>query len=180
MPILQYTTAALNQGDLSISCYANDSPIIPYENPIASAPSTLSSANTAGYPQNARFTPVTPAYNNNVERPGKVRPLGPQQVLQTYEETPENEDLIEDEDSEGYLWETNPSSTGPSSSSRPTHRRTHSANDIVSKNAKRAHTVVERNYRERLNDKIADLALYLFETSSDCKLPFLKYSELPR
>jgi len=91
------------------------------------------------------------------------------------------DDTMEDEDSEeGYTWEVNHSSRSPPSASarKKVPRRVHSANEDVLKNAKRAHTVVERNYRERLNDKIADLALYLFETSSDCKYGLFIISDL--
>jgi hypothetical protein len=91
---------------------------------------------------------------------------------------------MEDDDSEGYVWEAtrSPNSPPSASSSRRTHSRSQSANEVSLKNAKRAHTVVERNYRERLNDKIADLALYLFETSSDCELhpsPHSPQTQLP-
>lgn len=86
-------------------------------------------------------------------------------------EEKELDDVMEDDDSEGYTWEAarSPNTPPSASSNRPSHRRSLSANEASLKNAKRAHTVVERNYRERLNDKIADLALYLFETSSDCE-----------
>ena len=76
----------------------------------------------------------------------------------------------EDEESDAESWDPPP--RNQKSTKRPSHRRTLSANDEASiRNAKRTHTVVEKNYRERLNDKIADLAVYLFETSSDGECP---------
>lgn len=81
---------------------------------------------------------------------------------------------MEEEDSD-YAWDTISGPPPSKSAVRMTHRRTQSATEQASiKLAKKAHTVVEKNYRERLNDKIADLAVFLFETSSDgkFKLPF--------
>lgn len=78
------------------------------------------------------------------------------------------EELMEDEDSDNYSWEPKSAASASSASSKPRLKRRQSNKESL-KNAKRTHTIVEKNYRERLNDKIADLATYLFETSSDCK-----------
>jgi hypothetical protein len=85
----------------------------------------------------------------------------------------------DEDDSGGDSWDqTTPQpSTSRKSLKRSSSQRETSTNDEVSiRNAKRTHTVVEKNYRERLNDKIADLAVYLFETSSDGE----SLSKLPR
>ena len=105
-----------------------------------------------------------------------------------------NEDDDMDEDSDEISWEPRtPIGLGQSTAAPvrpPMHRRAQSSNEVLTRDAKRAHTVVERSktnicaarlfdkleytdlaadYRERLNDKIAELGLYLFETSSDCE-----------
>ena len=172
MPIWQYTAAALHQEDPRIAYY-HQSPVSQYSD-ARTGPSSIPSPITI-FPQDGRFTPLisTPTYDASAHRlthspPQNSRVNAPQPAV----ENPEVGDTMEDEDSEeGYTWEVNQSSHSPppSTTRRKAHRRTQSANEDLLKNAKRAHTVVERNYRERLNDKIADLALYLFETSSDCK-----------
>lgn len=43
------------------------------------------------------------------------------------------------------------------------------------KTAKLAHNIVERNYRDRLNDQIAELSSYLFDSSNDSKGEFFTY-----
>lgn len=83
-------------------------------------------------------------------------------------ETTDNNEIMEDEDLDGFPWGPEPA-IATRASIKPRHRRRFSKTEALARNAKRAHTIVEKNYRERLNDKIADLALYLFETSSDCK-----------
>lgn len=174
MPIWQYTTAALHQGDHHISYYLpQESPVSQYSDSRVGR-STVPSPVTI-FPNDGRFTSSvsTPTYDEPARRLTHSPPQNPRvNVPQAVVENHEVEDIMEDDDSEeGYTWEVNKSSHSPPSASsrRKAHRRTHSTNEDLLKNAKRAHTVVERNYRERLNDKIADLALYLFETSSDCK-----------
>ena len=133
MPLWQFTATALNQGDSSMSYYPNGSPITPYAHHRSSTPSTLTSLNVAEFPRNARFAPLTPVYDD-IAKTSNARLSIPQRISQSYGESLENEDLIEDEDSDRYLWEPKSSSAGPPSSfSRPTHRRTHSANEISSK-----------------------------------------------
>jgi hypothetical protein len=153
--------------------YPTDSPISQYPPHSSSIISSGPSPHIGVFAHDARFAPLTPVYEPQHQRPsGRSPPHVPQlQIVPDLGSEREMEDVMEDDDSEGYIWEaTRSPNTPPSaSSSRPTHRRSQSANEMSLKNAKRAHTVVERNYRERLNDKIADLALYLFETSSDCE-----------
>ena len=155
--------------------YPQDAPLSPYPDPRSAAPSSTMSSPATVFPHDGRFTPMapmTPIYDS-AGHPSIPRQRLPHlrvpvpEFLQATEE-----EVMEDEDSESYTWDMNRSSNSPPpppprAGKRPVHRRTQSANEMSLKNAKRAHTVVERNYRERLNDKIADLALYLFETSSD-------------
>jgi hypothetical protein len=93
---------------------------------------------------------------------------------------PRSENSIEDDDDEsgGESWDHSPAqpSTSRKSLKHSSGQRAMSTSDEASiRNAKRTHTVVEKNYRERLNDKIADLAVYLFETSSDGKSFYPNY-----
>jgi len=82
----------------------------------------------------------------------------------------ESADGDEDEDSDAYSWGPGTPATSEHSGGKLNpHKRGKSEGKLRAKDAKRAHTVVERNYRERLNDKIADLGLYLFETSADSR-----------
>jgi len=178
MPIWQYTAAALHQADPQISYYLpHDSPVSQYSDSRTGRSNVPSPITIFPHDGSLRFPPSssTPTtYEAPAQRLTHSPPQNPQlNVPQSVVvENPEADDTMEDEDSEeGYTWEVNHSSHSPPSASvrRKAHRRGQSANEDLLKNAKRAHTVVERNYRERLNDKIADLALYLFETSSDCK-----------
>jgi hypothetical protein len=173
MPIWQYTTAALHNGEPQMSYYPLESPISPYADPRSNPPTSLSSP-VAAFANDGRFTPMTPMYDMQHlpskpnRSPAQVAHLQPPE----FADGAEGEDAVDDEDSEGGEWSNRSSNTPPSAlnnKKRSSHRRSISANETSLKNAKRAHTVVERNYRERLNDKIADLALYLFETSSDCE-----------
>jgi len=146
--------------------YPHESPISPYTDPRSS---TMSSPVTV-FTNDGRYLPVYDA--PTTQNSNRSTPQSTHLRVPDFAESAEGDDTMEDDDSEGYTWDSS-RNTPPSVSNkqRPLHRRTQSANEVNLKNAKRAHTVVERNYRERLNDKIADLALYLFETSSDCKLP---------
>lgn len=153
--------------------YPHGSPISPYTDPRSNAPSSVMSSPATVFNNDGRFAAATPAYNTSKRHHNSNRST-PQA---TYLHVPEFQegaivgDIMEDDDSE-CAWDSNQSRNVPLSNSnkrKSSHIRSHSANEANMKNAKRAHTVVERNYRERLNDKIADLALYLFETSSDCK-----------
>ena len=169
--------------------YPTGIPLSPsYTNP-SSVQSALNSPTTAKIIQDVRFAsqPVTPIYDTF------NRPMNPVHSQEPKGETVEDD---EDEDSDSFAWEMKPAVEKPI---KPLHRRSQSANELSVRNAKRAHTVVvglsyfnalgstrtslhrwidhglntffeqEKNYRERLNDKINDLALYLFETTSDCK-----------
>ncbi|RDW68549.1 hypothetical protein BP5796_09206 [Coleophoma crateriformis] len=172
MPIWQYTQAALSRGESSMPYYPhNDAPLTPVPtNPITSPAS-------GNYPdkfENTRFVSGGPNYrmhgNYNTTESPRAGVSIPQYIAEV-----EGEDEDE-EDSDNYtMWDTQdqspriPAAAPRPSLSRPGHRRTQSSSDVTSRSAKRAHTVVERNYRERLNDKIADLALYLFDTSSDSR-----------
>lgn len=170
MPIWQYTAAALNPAEDHHQHHNNSqimyhsppehdpvSPYEPYFNPPSASSSAIPSPNVDMFPRNARFSNGAPI----------PRPLQPARKRPRMMEVEVEEE--EEEDSDDYPWEEAPQRRkGKKASGRPAHRRTHSASE-VSVDAKRAHTVVEKNYRERLNDKIADLALYLFETSSDSR-----------
>lgn len=167
--------------------------------------------NTAVFPKETRIAlldPVTPVYDG--QDPSINNPFHNIVGAST---SCDDEDMVE-EDQDDYSW--NPSSwtcePAPASGSGPAHRRSKSTNELSLRNARKAHTVVERSmsipympplprsslkthrlsflvslllcrlvyprfkvvhiyldYRDRLNDKIADLGLYLFQTSSDCK-----------
>jgi len=170
MPIWQYTAAALHHGEPQMAYYPHGSPISPNAPAVMSSPSTV-------FANDGRFTPMTPIYD--MSNPSAKADRSPPQMMHLqvpeFTEGADGDGSMDDDSEEGYTWDSNRSPNTPSSASnnrqqRPSsHRRSNSANENSLKNAKRAHTVVERNYRERLNDKIADLALYLFETSSDCK-----------
>lgn len=151
--------------------YSNGSPILPYPHNGSSMSSPNPNTNIGVFVQDGSFAPITPIYEPSNHRSNTSTPQAPQlSNIPDYPEGTERENAIEDDDSEGYTWEASrsPNSSPSTFSNSLSHRRSHSANEMTLRNAKRAHTVVERNYRERLNDKIADLALYLFETSSDC------------
>ncbi|KAG9245672.1 hypothetical protein BJ878DRAFT_6191 [Calycina marina] len=176
MPIWRYTSAALHHGGPQIAYYIPEEvPISPYSDPRA-GPSTVPSPITV-FTHDGRFTPLTstPTYDTPTHRQTQSPNQFPRvNVPQTTVENTESDEVMEGEDWEGCVREVNRSSTSPPSASarKKSHRRSQYTNEDLLKNAKRAHTVVERNYRERLNDKIADLALYLFETSSDsCTKP---------
>ncbi|KAH6709176.1 hypothetical protein DL95DRAFT_9919 [Leptodontidium sp. 2 PMI_412] len=159
----QYTAAALNTGELGSPYFPNESPISPHATFQSSLTSTTNSPRGLQFSNDGRFAPLAPSVERHV-RPSK-RPIPPALQL--------NEDDDMDEDSDEISWEPRtPITVGHSTASsvRPQmHRRAKSTNEVLTRDAKRAHTVVERNYRERLNDKIAELGLYLFETSSDSR-----------
>lgn len=166
MPIWQYTTAALNDQEPSIPYYSHSSPITPYLNGPSGSSSAVPSPNLPIFPRDTRYPHLTtPGYEPQVHDSNKLSRNSPPGIAESID----NDETMEDEDSDTISW--GPNSVGPKSSTpkRPPHRRTQSNSEVSMRNAKRAHTAVEKNYRERLNDKIADLAVYLFETSSDCK-----------
>lgn len=173
MPIWQYTPASLQQGHArQMPYFTQESPISPY--PDSRTQSVMSSP-VAVFTNNGQFTPIYDAPVQPPTRSAKSTPQTTHLRVPEFIETPEYEEAMEDDDSESYGWDSNQSPHTPPTGLKvqvPVHRRSRSANETSMKNAKRAHTVVERNYRERLNDKIADLALYLFETSSDCEYFF--------
>tara|TARA_R110002060_G_scaffold64665_1_gene73750 strand:- start:348 stop:983 length:636 start_codon:yes stop_codon:yes gene_type:complete len=180
----QYTAAALNSGELGTSYFPHGSPISPHPNLQPTLSSTTNSPRGVHFPHDGRFAPLAPSIEQHM-RPSK-RPTPPALQL--------NEDDDMDEDSDEISWEPRtPIGLGQSTAAPvrpPMHRRAKSSNEVLTRDAKRAHTVVERSktnicaarlfdkleytdlaadYRERLNDKIAELGLYLFETSSDCE-----------
>ncbi|KAG4415680.1 hypothetical protein IFR04_011185 [Cadophora malorum] len=159
----QYTAAALNSGELGTSYFPHGSPISPHPNLQPTLSSTTNSPRGVHFPHDGRFAPLAPSIEQHM-RPSK-RPTPPALQL--------NEDDDMDEDSDEISWEPRtPIGLGQSTAAPvrpPMHRRAKSSNEVLTRDAKRAHTVVERNYRERLNDKIAELGLYLFETSSDSR-----------
>ncbi|KAK0126503.1 hypothetical protein ONS95_008099 [Cadophora gregata] len=180
----QYTAAALNSGELGTSYFAHASPISPHPTLQSTLSSTTNSPRGVQFPSDGRFAPLAPTIEQHI-RPSK-RPTPPALQL--------NEDDEMDEDSDEISWEPRtPIGVGQSTAAPvrpPMHRRVKSSNEVLTRDAKRAHTVVERSettflnagsfvmqkrtdiaadYRERLNDKIAELGLYLFETSSDSR-----------
>lgn len=158
MPIWQYTQAALNQRELPPSYYPIESPLSP-QFPQSSCSSATQSPHIPTFPMDSGFPPTPTTYGP--PRASLKRSRRSESAEQ------DDEMAMEDEDSD-YAWDTISGPPPSKSAGRMTHRRTQSASEQASiKLAKKAHTVVEKNYRERLNDKIADLAIYLFETSSD-------------
>ncbi|KAH7417371.1 hypothetical protein BKA64DRAFT_299018 [Cadophora sp. MPI-SDFR-AT-0126] len=159
----QYTAAALNTGELGTSYFPQGSPISPHPNLQSTLSSRTNSPRGVHFPSDGRFAPLAPSIEQHTR--SSTRPTPPALQL--------NEDDEMDEDSDEISWEPRtPIGIGQSTAApvRPSmHRRAKSSNEILTRDAKRAHTVVERNYRERLNDKIAELGLYLFETSSDSR-----------
>jgi len=166
MPIWQISTAALSYEEPSVAYYSHSPPISPFITGPSASSSVVPSPNLPMFPQNnsdSYFT--TPGYDQQVLDSKKSSQSSPPGVAESID----NDETIEDEDSDTFSWDSKLTANASSAPKRPPHRRTQSYNEVSFKNAKRAHTVVEKNYRERLNDKIADLAVYLFETSSDCK-----------
>lgn len=159
MPIWQYTQAALNQRELPSSYFPIESPLSP-QFPQSSCSSAMQSPHIPTFPSDSAFPPTPTTYGPpraNLKRSRRS-------------ESADQDDEMAMEDEDSDAWDTIPGPPLAKSAVRMTHRRTQSATDQASiKLAKKAHTVVEKNYRERLNDKIADLAVYLFETSSDGK-----------
>ncbi|TVY55142.1 hypothetical protein LCER1_G005432 [Lachnellula cervina] len=165
MPIWQYTTTTLDQHEASMPLYGHSSPISsflhghsPYSSTFPS-PSLQVFDGDSGYPRlvsEQRVHVSTKSPQSNPAEPSDITDI---------------EELMEDEDSDNYSWEPKSAasaSSASSASSKPRLKRRQSNKESL-KNAKRTHTIVEKNYRERLNDKIADLATYLFETSSDSR-----------
>jgi hypothetical protein len=119
--------------------YPTDPPISPsYTNP-SPVPSAINSPNVAVFPKDARFAPhpLTPLYDSS------TNPLNqPSSSATTLNsENAEKDEEMEEEDSDSCSWDPNSSSAAPNSV-KSGHRRTHSANEISLRNAKRAHTVV--------------------------------------
>lgn len=137
----QYTAAALNSGELGTSYFPNESPISPHSNFRSSLSSTTNSPREVQFLRDGRFAPLVPS-NERHMRPSK-RPIPPALQL--------NEDDEMDEDSDEISWEPRtPIGIGLSTASpaKPqTHRRVKSSNEVLTRDAKRAHTVVERSKR---------------------------------
>ena len=134
-PLWQYTSPLMNHGGNQSAYYPSQMPLSPsYTNP-----SSINSPLSAGFPVDARYIPqqvVTPLEDNMRK---SHRPVSLQlQLQQTYTQA---EDVMdEDEDSDGCSWEPKVAIPRPV---RPMHRRSVSANEaMLSKSAKRAHTVV--------------------------------------
>jgi hypothetical protein len=167
LAIWQYTTAALNQQDNLESHSMNDFHFPSYQ--LSSPTSSILPS-----PSNTMFSHHTASLASPHVRQSSHFSRNEKKRSRTTESAEDDED-----DSGGDSWDqTTPQpSTSRKSLKRSSSQRETSTNDEVSiRNAKRTHTVVEKNYRERLNDKIADLAVYLFETSSDGE----SLSKLPR
>ncbi|KAL3417985.1 hypothetical protein PVAG01_10995 [Phlyctema vagabunda] len=156
MPIWQYTAAALNRPD-GITYYPTEAPLSPVSN---HGPSP----STGSYASNGRFPNIAANYRLSSSQYAEQT-----RIPTTYGENFDIEEEDEEDSDTHTSWDAQPSPNLPTPPHKPGHRRNNSATDATSRSAKRAHTVVERNYRERLNDKIADLALYLFDTSSDSR-----------
>lgn len=135
-PLWQYETPTMNHGGGSAVYYATQTPLSPSYTNTSSCHSTLNSPLTAGFPQDARYTPqpVTPLYEN-ISKPSN-RPVSLQ--LQPPVAVA-NELMDEDGDSDTCSWEPKVAIPRPT---RPMHRRSASANEVLARNAKRAHTVV--------------------------------------
>ncbi|KAH8776793.1 hypothetical protein F5882DRAFT_520078 [Hyaloscypha sp. PMI_1271] len=163
LPLLQYTTAALGYPP-GMSYTPLESP---HSNYTASLPSITNSPTNAAFPSDAssaQLEPIIPVYD------GRYTPSN--YPLQTADHAGNCDDEeMGKVDPDDYSW--SPSSRKcdpvPELTSRPTHRRSKSTNEVSMSNARKAHTVVERNYRDRLNDKISELGLYLFETPADSR-----------
>ncbi|KAL2072621.1 hypothetical protein VTL71DRAFT_11964 [Oculimacula yallundae] len=165
MGLWQYTAVALNSGgELGSSYFPNESPVSAYSNFNSAFSSTTNSPRGFQGSNHGRFPPLEPIAKRRFRSSKHMVPP----ALQLNED---NE--MEEEDSDETPWEPRtPRGIGYSTLSpkRPKmHRRAKSSNEVLTRDARRAHTVVERNYRERLNDKIAELGLYLFETSSESR-----------
>jgi hypothetical protein len=158
LAIWQYTTAALNQQENLESHSMNQFPFSSYQ---------LSSPTSSILP-----SPSTTTFSHHTASLASPHVRQSSHFSSSEKKRPRTTESVEDDedDSGGDSWDqTTPQpSTSRKSLKRSSSQRERSTNDEVSiRNAKRTHTVVEKNYRERLNDKIADLAVYLFETSSD-------------
>ena len=119
--------------------YPTAPPISPsYTNP-SSVPSAINSPNVTVFPKDARLAPhpLTPLYDSSTNLLNQ--PSSRATTLNS--ENAEKDEEMEEEDSDSYSWDPNSSSDAPNSV-KSGHRRTHSANEISLRNAKRAHTVV--------------------------------------
>ncbi|TVY93330.1 hypothetical protein LAWI1_G001553, partial [Lachnellula willkommii] len=160
MPIWQYTTATLDQQEASMPFYGYSSLIssfLPSHSPYSStfpSPSLQVFHEDSGYPR-----PVSKQRVHVSNKSPQNSPAEPSEITDI-------EEIMEDEDSDNYSWEPKSATSASSASSKPRLKRRQSNKEPL-KISKRTHTIVKKNYRERLNDKIADLATYLFETSSD-------------
>jgi len=151
MPIWQYTAIPVDfQAGVQVQIphnfqyYPNDSPSPYSNNPASSVGSVQSSVNSPQPPffqADPRFTPLTPIY----DAPANI-PTQPQFQLPIFGEKVEREEMIEDEESDEFSWDPL-SPTGPprTTNGKNIHRRTKSASEASARNAKRAHTVVERS-----------------------------------
>jgi len=153
-----------------LSYYSNESPISTYPNHALSVVPPFQSSSAGVLSSDTRFTSTTPIYEGSNQRKLNRTPPQAPHLQIVPESSSEPDDGVDEDDSELYTWEPMQSPNTPpqsASSKRPSHRKCHPGNEQLLKHTKKAHTVVEKNYRERLNDKIADLAVFLFETSSD-------------
>lgn len=138
MPIWQYTATALSSGDLGSSYYPNESPISSHSNLPCSLPSTTRSPSGVHFPDGG-FTPVAPSSEQYI--PPLKRPIP--QALQL-RVNPDDDDM--EDDSDGVSWEPKtPNGLSANTPMRPVHRRAKSSNEVLTRDAKRAHTVVERS-----------------------------------
>ncbi|CZT04637.1 uncharacterized protein RAG0_11033 [Rhynchosporium agropyri] len=163
MPLWQYTAAALNSGEFSSSYFPIESQTVAHSIFHSSLSSTNNSPRGVQCSNDGRFPSLVSNDERRIRQSDRSIPLS----LQL------NDDDEMEEDSDEVSWEPRtPSGVGYSTvspSRSQMHRRVKSSTETLTRDARRAHTVVERNYRERLNDKIAELGLYLFETSSDSR-----------
>ncbi|CAL3962328.1 unnamed protein product [Diplocarpon coronariae] len=159
----QYTATTSSSGDLGPSICLNESPVSTHANTSSLLPSTTNSPSGLNLPGDRRSAPSVPTPERHI---GPLKRSLPQLLyINGNSKGGENEETYD----AGSWGSKIPHEISTDTPLRPAHRRAKSSREFVTKDAKRAHTVVERNYRERLNDKIADLGLYLFETSSDAR-----------
>ncbi|CZR50991.1 uncharacterized protein PAC_00866 [Phialocephala subalpina] len=140
------------------SCYSGDSPRSPSLSATVDATdnSCFDAANAFGFSTTSNDTKL-----------GVIVPSNPTS-FQNYEDNRQDDNSIDEDGSENVSPSLRTSPQGLISTPRLSnhrHSRSEPAIETSVQRAKRAHTMVERNYRERLNDKIAELGLYLFSGS---------------
>ncbi|TVY17481.1 hypothetical protein LARI1_G004527 [Lachnellula arida] len=162
MPIWQYTTATLDQNEASMPFYGHSSPISSFLHGHSPYSSTFPSPSLQVFHGYSGYTLSVSEQRVHVSNKSlQNSPTEPSDIT-------EIEEIMEDEDSDNYSWEPKSATSASSASSKPRLKRKQSNKEPL-KISKRTHTIIEKNYRERLNDKIVDLATYLFETSSDSR-----------